>query len=71
MILDTTGDGKMPIGPKRKDRRRYSYNESADEPAPLVEREGTDIEKDNPIDDTDPVEQADEQEGTTPPIFEE
>jgi hypothetical protein len=69
--VDTTGEGKMTIGPKLKDRRHYSYDEGADEPASLIDKESTDIEKENPIDDTDPVEQVEEQEGNTPPIFEE
>jgi hypothetical protein len=69
--VDTTGEGKMTIGPKLKDRRHYSYDEGADEPASLIDKESTDIEKENPIDDTDPVEQVEEQEENTPPIFEE
>ena len=66
------------VGPKRKDRRHYSkdrrhysYEEDVDEPPSLVEKESTDIEKENPIDDTDPIEQVEEQEADTPPIFEE
>jgi len=59
------------VGPKRKDRRHYSYEEDVDEPPSFVEKESTDIEKENPIDDTDPIEQVEEQEADTPPIFEE
>ena len=59
------------VGPKRKDRRHYSYEDDVDEPASLIKKEPTDIEKENPIDDTDPVEQVEGQEGNTPPVFEE
>ena len=69
--MDTTGEGKMTIGPKLKDRRHCSYDEGADEPASQIDKESTDIEKENPIDDTAPVEQVEEQKGNTPPIFEE
>ncbi len=43
-------------GPKLKDRRRASYNESTDEPASLINNETTDIEKEIPSDETTPVE---------------
>jgi len=58
-------------GPKQKDRRHFSYEEDVDEPPSLIEKEATDIEKENPIDDTDPVERVEDQDGTSPPIFEE
>ena len=61
----------MIIGPKRRDRRRSSYDESTDEPAPLIEKESTDVEKETPSDDTEPVEEVADQEGVAPPIFEE
>ena len=66
-----TGEGQMTIGPKRKDRRHYSYDEAADEPPALIEKESTDIEREHPIDDTEPMEQVDEKEGIAPPIFQE
>ena len=60
----------MMIGPKRKDRRHYSYDEGADEPAGLIDKESTDIEAENPIDDTEAVEQVDKAENKAS-IFEE
>jgi hypothetical protein len=58
-------------GPKQKDRRRYSYDEDVDEPTPLIERESTDIEKEIPADDTEPVERVKNENGQTPAAFEE
>ncbi len=51
----------MSIGPKRKDRRHYSSDEGADVPPGLIDKEPTDIETENPIDDTEPAEQAQEE----------
>jgi len=59
------------IGPKFKDRRHRSYDESADEPHGLIDIEATDIEMEHPIDDTEPVEQVGEEQTLTPPMFEE
>ncbi len=69
--MDTNGEDEMTIGPKRKDRRHYSYDEGADEPPSQIVKEPTDIEEEDPVDNTDPVEQIEKQEGTTSPIFEE
>ena len=59
------------LGPKARDRRRYSYDESTDEPPSLIETETTDIEKETPSDETEPVERIKDQEGVAPPAFEE
>ncbi len=59
----------MTIGPKRKDRRHYSNDEGVDEPPDLIDKEPTDIETENPIDDTEAVEQVEEDD--TLAIFEE
>ena len=59
------------VGPKRRDRRKSSYDESTDEPAPLIEKEPTDIEREKPADDTEPVEEVVDQEGIAPSAFEE
>jgi hypothetical protein len=61
----------MIIGPKRRDRRQSSYDESTDEPAPLIEKETTDVEQEKPSDDTEPVEEVVDQEDIAPPAFEE
>lgn len=61
----------MTVGPKQKDRQHHSYDESADEPPGLIGKEEVDIETENPIDDTERVEQVEEEEDVVPPIFEE
>ena len=63
-------EGEMIIGPKHKDKQHRSFDEGADEPPGLIDRESTDIETENPSDDTETVEQV-EEEDTEPPIFEE
>jgi hypothetical protein len=62
---------QMQTGPKSKDRRRSSYNESADEPPRLIEKEAIDIEKETPADETEPMQQVEDQEGVRPPAFED
>jgi len=64
------GEGEMIIGPKHKDKQHHSFDEGTDEPPGLIDKESTDIETENPSDDTEPVEQV-EEEDTEPPIFEE
>ena len=61
----------MTAGPKRRDRRHFSYDEGTDEAPALIEKELTDMEREIPIDETDPVEQVEEENDTTPPIYEE
>jgi hypothetical protein len=58
-------------GPKQKDRRHSSYGEDTDEPAPTIENEPTDIEREIPADDTEPVERVKDQNEVAPPAFEE
>jgi hypothetical protein len=60
----------MTIGPKRKDRH-YLYDEGADEPPGVIDKEETNIETENPTNDTEPVEQVEEEEDVAPPVFEE
>ena len=64
-------DIEMTNGPTRKDRRRFSYDEGTDEAPALIEREATDIQREAPIDDTDPVEQVEEEADTISPMYEE
>ncbi len=60
----------MTIGPKRKDRRHRSFDQGADEPPGLIDKEEADMETENPIDETKAVEQV-EDEDIMPPVFEE
>jgi hypothetical protein len=48
----------MTVGPKRKDRRNHSDGEGADEPPRLIDKEEADIETENPIEETEPLEQV-------------
>ena len=61
----------MIIGPKRTDRRHHSFDQGADEPPGQIDKEETNIETENPIDETEPVEQVEEEEDILPPVFEE
>ncbi len=61
----------MINGPKRKDRSHHSYDEGADEPPGLIDKETVDIETENPIENAEPVQQVEEEEDIVPPIFEE
>jgi hypothetical protein len=57
------------LGPKRK--RHYSFDESVDEPARLIEEETVDIQGANAEDQNEPVEQVPDQEIEQPEAFEE
>jgi hypothetical protein len=61
----------VQTGPKSKDRRKASYDESANEPPQLIEKEATDIEEENPADDTEPTQRVEDQDKIRPPAFEE
>ncbi|MBU6461359.1 MAG: hypothetical protein KGL35_29770 [Bradyrhizobium sp.] len=61
----------MATGPKRKDRHHHSYDEGADEPPSLIDKEEADVETENQIDETEPIEQVEEEENNAPPMFEE
>jgi hypothetical protein len=54
-------------GPRR--RRHYSFNESVDEPAALIEDEPTDIQAATPLDENEPVERIDESNPAERPDF--
>jgi hypothetical protein len=69
--MQTAREAGRVSGPKQKDRRRYSYDEGADEPARLIENEATDVERECPADDNEPVERIKDQDGGAPPAFEE
>lgn len=62
---------QMRTGPKSKDRRHSSYDEGADEPPQLIEKEETDIERETPADDTEPMQRVDDQDRVRPPAFDE
>lgn len=66
----TTGSERTRTGPKRR-QRHYSYDESVNEPAKLIEDEPAEIEEETPADENQPVERIEENNDTDPPAFEE
>ena len=56
--------------PKQR-QRHHSYDESVDEPAKLIEDEAVDVEGAVPLEESEPVEGADEKNNERPPAFEE
>lgn len=65
----TSADQATKNGPKRR-QRHYSYDESVDEPAKLLEDEPVEIEEERPAEENQPVEEAEEDEKNLP-AFEE
>ena len=54
----------------KKRARHYSYNESVDEPGKVLEEEATDIEREAPLEDAEPIDSV-EPEDRDSPVFEE
>lgn len=65
-----TGIGTNKIIPKRR-KRHYSYDESVDEPAKLIEDEPVEIEHVVPGEENEPVEGIEEDNKPAPAVFEE
>ncbi len=66
-IAPTRNASKIP---KRR-QKHYSYNESVDESAKLIEDESADIEKGVPADEKEPLERIDKDITPDTPAFEE
>jgi hypothetical protein len=58
------------ITPKKR-QRHYSYDESVDEPAKLIEDEAVDVEAEVPAEENEPVERSEPEEKPAPPVFDE
>lgn len=56
--------------PKRR-QKHYSYNESVDESAKLIEDEPVDIEKAVPAEENEPLQRIDKDSTADTPAFEE
>ncbi len=56
--------------PKRR-QRHYSYNESLNEDAKLIADEPTDVEKETPAEDNEPIERNEANNSAGAPAFEE
>ena len=61
---------KVPRVPKKKDKH-YSYNESVDETAKLIDAEPVEVEAEVPAEENEPVEGTQEEDKPAPPLFEE
>jgi hypothetical protein len=57
-------------GPKKKDKH-YSYNESVDETAKLIDAEPVEVEAEVPAEENEPIESTQEKDNPAPPLFEE
>lgn len=57
-------------GPKTRDKH-YSYDESVDESAKLIDSEPVEIEAEVPSEENEPVENNRQDEKPPPPVFEE
>jgi hypothetical protein len=68
MKATTGGPGDTTV-PKRR-QRHYSYDESVDEPAKLIEDEPAEIEEEVPAEENEPVERV-EKDSRDTPAFEE
>ncbi|MGO9008019.1 MAG: hypothetical protein ACLQIQ_19075 [Beijerinckiaceae bacterium] len=55
----------------RKRQRHYSYDESVDEPAKLIENEPIEIEAEVPAEENEPVERIEREDEPASPAFEE
>lgn len=65
-----TSAKKVPRVPKKKEKH-YSYNESVEETAKLIEAEPVEVEAEVPAEENEPVEGAQEEDKPAPPLFEE
>jgi hypothetical protein len=65
-----TGGQTNPTVPKRRERH-YSYNESMDEPAKLVEDEPVEIEEEVPAEENESIESIEKNDESDTPVFEE
>jgi hypothetical protein len=63
-------DVKAKIIPKRR-QRHHSYDESVDEPAPVIEKESVEIEAEIPAEENESVETSKQEDETASPAFEE
>ncbi len=64
------GSEKSKIVPKRR-KRHYSYDESVNEPAKLIEDEPMEIEQEIPAEENEPLERIEENNNSDTPAFEE
>lgn len=63
-------DKKTGFIPKRR-QRHHSYDESVDEPAPVIEKESVEVEAEIPAGENESVETSRQDDENTSPAFEE
>ena len=68
--MDPGKDGRKARSVPKKRQRHYSYDESVNEPAKLLEEEAVEIEEEIPAEDNEAVERT-EPEDRVLPAFEE
>jgi hypothetical protein len=69
-MQSTRGNQSAAVIPKKRSRH-YSYNESVDEPARLLEEEAVEVEEELPAEDTDSIESIEPDDASAPPAFTE
>jgi hypothetical protein len=57
-------------GPKEKDKH-YTYNESVEETAKLIDAEPVEVEAEVPAEENEPIESTQEKDNPAPLLFEE
>ncbi len=69
--MRSTGGGKIASAIPKKRQRRYSWDESVDEPAKLIELESVDVEAEAPADENELVQSVEPEEKPDTPAFED
>jgi hypothetical protein len=66
-----TAISERTMGVPKQRKRHYSYDESIDEPAKVIEEERVEVERELPAEENEPVERIEEDNESDPSAFEE
>jgi len=69
--MQSASSDKFATGNPKKRRRRYSYDESVDEPAKLIEIESVEVEAEVPAEENEPVKGIEPDNNHETPAFED
>lgn len=69
--MKTAISGQRSSAIPRRRQRHYSYDESVNEPAKLIEDESVEIEEEGPAEENEPLQRIDENNTPETPAFEE
>lgn len=69
--MKTATGGKRRVAIPKRRQRHYSYDESVNESAKLIEDEPVEIEEEIPAEERRPVEGIEDDKKSEPPAFEE